>query len=170
MRVQWFCQIADGLELVRKNRPALQIVFLVALAEGIAKQRVGKKMGSFLGIKEFFKKYINASDKKHLEHSFRRSITGPRLHKLTFTSQLRILYEVRNRVVHGEEFWVFFFMGKKEKERYIKEKFTDYAHLTEGWLGKQNRKRRVSLEMTLTYEEFKNIVIRTAIANINAVA
>ena len=99
--------------------------------------------------------------------SFKRALTSAATPQLRFSSIIKILYEVRNKAVHGEDFWSFFFLTKKEKEEFIKDGYTDYGLMTAGYLGRKSKKR-VSLDLTLTYEEFRDIIIRTAIANIKS--
>ena len=165
LRTQWFCELADGMGKVKTHRPALQLMFLIFLAEGVVKQHAGDDTQSFTAVREFFRHTLPA-DKQHITQNLRRSLGSRRLHQLSFLSTLRILYEVRNRVVHGQEFWEFFFLEKEEKEKYIREGYNHYGLLTSGHLGPKGRKHRESLDMTLTYEEFRDIVIRTAVENI----
>src|SRR3989338_7487978 len=42
LRLQWYVEIADDMSKVKQSRPALNLIFLMALAESIAKQRIGK--------------------------------------------------------------------------------------------------------------------------------
>jgi uncharacterized GH25 family protein len=150
------------METIRQGYPALQLIFLMALAEGVVKFSLKrKKLNPLDAIKIFFS-HISAEDKKMLMKRCQRASISA---NLRFSSILKILYEVRNRAVHGESFWDFSLMDKAEKEKNDKI-YTDYSLITSGALGKKGKKRRVSLETALTYEELKQIFIRTALANI----
>lgn len=167
LRLQWFLEIADDIEKIRADRPALRLIFLMALAEGTANQNLRSNLNSAKAINEFFR-HILLEDKIQLLRNFRYSMGNPRTARLRFSSIIKILYDVRNKAVHGEDFWSFSFLRQEQKEQWEREQYTDYGLLTTGHLGKKGRKRRVVLELTITYEEFRDIVIRTAIENIKA--
>ena len=168
LRVQWYVEIADGVGKVKQNRPALNLIFLMAFAESIAKQRTGKNSNDSLAMVKDFFKYISEEDSRLLQYGFRRTLLAPRTQRLRFSSIVRILYDIRNRAVHGEDFWSFNLLQKEEKEKFKQEKYTDYGMLTSGSLGKRGKKRRVSLDTSLTYEDLRGIFIRTAITNIQS--
>ena len=168
LNIQEYVEIADGMGRVKPNRPALNLIFLMALAESIAKQRTGRKnSGSLDMIKEFFI-FIPEEESEILQRSFRRALLTPKTSTLRFSSIIRILYDVRNRAVHGEDFWSFNLLQKEEKEKLKQEHYTHYAMVTSGKLGKPEKKREVFLETALTYEDLKDIFIKTAIANIRS--
>lgn len=168
LRIQWYVEIADDMRKIKQSRPALNLIFLMALAESIAKQKMVKNSNdSLAAIKEFFK-HISEGDKKILQRKFKRALLSPKTPMLRFSSIVRILYDVRNRAVHGDDFWSFSLLQQEQKESYEQEKYTDYGMLTTGSLGKRGKKRRVSLEIALTYEDLRGIFIRTAITNIQS--
>lgn len=163
LRSQWYTEIADDQKKVRLNRPALRIIFLIALAEALAKKRLKKKnMKSFEAIKEFFK-YITAQDKALFLKGFRRTLLYSKHHNLRFSSVVKVLYDIRNRAVHGEDYYSFSILDKKRKKEYDID-----SSLTFAFLGNRNRKRKVSLDIALTYEDLRNIFRRTAIENIKS--
>lgn len=175
LRLQWLSEIAEGMENVKENRPALKLVFLMALAEGISKRINKSGRGSFKAIQRFFD-FISKEDRRKLLQSFRRALLSAKHHNLRFSSIIQILYDVRNRAVHGEDFWSFSLLDAEQKQKEM-EKYTHYALMTEGWLGTPkkkkgrktlHKKKRVTIETTLTYEELRDIFIRTAIANIQS--
>jgi hypothetical protein len=164
LRAQWYTEIADDQEKVRNNRPALKIIFLMGLAEAVTKTRVGKNnIEPLKAIQDFFR-YILPEDKKMLAQNFQRAFLSPKHHSLRFTSIIRILYEIRNRAVHGEDYYSFALFHESEKQKY--KDYTDFGYMTSGKLGKRKRKRRVPLSVKLTYEELRDAVRRTAIENI----
>src|SRR5258708_860470 len=164
LRAQWYTEIADDKEKVRNNRPALKIIFLLALAEAIAKTRIGKnKIESLKAIQIFFQ-HVLPEDKKIITQNFQRALVKIKHHNLRFTSIIRILYDVRNRAVHGEDYYSFSLLDKDEKEKH--KDYTDFSLITAGSLGKKYKKRRVPLDICLTYEELRDVVRRTAIENI----
>ena len=110
LRVEWYVNIANKMPIIRDSRPALQIIFLIALAEGLASKRFTKKQAIELGSQKLvlnFFKYITDLDKKELEMKFRRALTQERHHKLYTSSIIRIIYQIRNDAVHGKDFWGF---------------------------------------------------------------
>ena len=165
---QWYTQIADDQEKVRNNRPALKIIFLVALAESIAKQRIGiNKIKSSESLKKFFD-LVLPEDKKIMMCDFQRALTKPGHHTLLFSSIIKILYEVRNKAVHGEDYFSFSFLDKKQKNEFENQGYNSWSFMTFGYLGKPYKKRQIALSLKITYDEFRDIVVRTAIENIKS--
>lgn len=179
LRTQWYSQIADGLDVVKDNRPALQIIFLMSLAEGVARLRTNNDddytVSSLLMIQEFFS-YIYTQDKNLLTQKFRRSLVKLKHHNLRFSSVIRILYDIRNKAVHGNDFYSFSLLNEKQKKEFIDGGYTNYCVMTSGFLGKIGttrsgrirKKQRVPLDVSLTYQELKDIIVRTAIGNIRS--
>ncbi len=167
LRAQWYTEIADDQQKIRQGRPALRILFLLGLAEALAKKRIGNQhLESFKAIQEFFK-YISVSDRNVLQTSFKRTLLHPRQPMLRFSSILRILYDIRNRAVHGDDFFSFSLMDKERKKEHAH--FSSFGLITSGYLGPRKRKKRISLDIKLTYEELRDIFRRTAIANIQSI-
>jgi len=161
LRAQWYTEMANDQENVRQNRPALKLIFLMALAEALAKQRIGTiHIGSFDAIKEFFK-YISEDDKRILSRGFKRAMLKLKHHNLRFFSILKVLYNIRNSAVHGEDYFSFSLMDPENKRME-----PNLSILTSGYLGSKKRKTRVSLDVKLTYEELRDVFVRTAILNI----
>lgn len=169
LRVKWYVDIADGMSKVRDNRPALQVVFLVALAEAIARRKLTKKQANTMGGSQklvlYFFKCITDSDKNLFAKNFKRALISTKHHELRISSVVRILYQVRNDVVHGEEYWGFSLVDKRRHEEVDK---PYWSLITSGWLVKKYKKRRVTLDIRLTYEDLRDIFIRTAIKNIES--
>jgi len=170
LRTHWYAEIADGLDVVRSNRPALQIIFLMSLAEGVARLRTGvmddDTVSSRKMIFEFFK-FTSIDDKKVLAQKFQRALLAPKHHKLRFHSAISILYDIRNRAVHGDDFYSFSLLGEKQKKEFVDGGYTHYGIMTTGFLGKRGKKkRRVALDIVLTYNDLRAIVVRTALENI----
>ncbi len=178
LSTQYYIEVADSIEAVRPHRIALQLIFFVSLAQGIIKQKFGKKLiklkkkirknknvNDIDVLKEFFR-YSSEEDKKILVNGIRRSLGEKSIHKLKFSSIIKILYNERCKAVHGDGFWDFLLMTEQEKEE--SKKYTSYSFLTSGELGKKNRKRSVSLEVGITYNDLRNIIISTALKNIKS--
>ncbi len=170
LRTQWYAEIADGLDVVKSSRPALQIIFLMSLAEGVARLKDGAmdNDGSRKMIHNFFK-FTTAEDKKLLAQKFQRALVSVRHHKLRFYSVISILYDIRNRAIHGDDFYSFSLLNEKQKKEFVDGGYTHYGIMTTGFLGKRRkRKQRVPLDIVLTYKELRDIVIRTALENIRS--
>jgi|SRR3989338_2579710 len=168
LRTEWYVEIADKMPKIHDSRPALQVIFLVALAESIARRRFTKRQAYQLKSKGLiinFFKYITDPDKKELETKFRRSLTSTGYHQLRISSIVRILYQVRNDAVHGEEYWSFSLVDiRRHKDAHE----PHWRLMTSGWLGTTKRKRRITIETKLTYENLRDIFVRTAIQNIQS--
>lgn len=165
LRAQWYIEIADDMRKVRHNRPALSVIFFLSMAEYLIKEgEVNKRMRSEDAIKKFFT-FISADDKKILEANFRRTLLNVRHHNLRFSSIVSILYEVRNKAVHGEDYFSFSLLNADDKEKH--KDYTNFSMITEGYLGPRYKKRRQSLEISLAYEELRDIMKRTAVSAIN---
>lgn len=180
LRTQWYSEIAEGLDVVKSNRPALQIIFLMSLAEGVARLKTDKDgddtVSSRSMIKEFFSR-TTTQDRKLIAQKFKRALVKIEYHNLRFSSAVNILYDIRNRAVHGNDFYSFSLLNENQKKEFVDGGYTHYGIMTTGFLGKtgktrsgnKRRKQRVRLDISLTYKELKNIVIRTAIENIKGV-
>lgn len=94
---QWYAEIADGQNVVKKNRPALQIIFLISLVEGVARVRNNclsdDSRRSTKMIEEFFE-LIAREDKKTLLQNFKRAFVSGKYHKLRFSSIVNILCDI----------------------------------------------------------------------------
>ena len=110
LRAQWYSEIADGMAVVRRGRPALQVIFLMSIAEGLIKLSSSKieikGKGQLELVKMFFKRAA-PSDKAKLSVGFKRALTAPEHHSLRFSSIIRIFYDIRSSAVHGEDFSLF---------------------------------------------------------------
>jgi len=160
LRVKSYVDISDNMPLVKKGRPALQVIFLMALAEGVATLKMTKfesiKLGSLGTIRSFFRCLL-AEDKIRLEARFKRALTTFRYHKLGINSIVGIFYQARNDAVHGYGYWEFFLEYNSNRDADL---------LVMGYVGTRRRRRRVPLVVKMTYEELRDIFVRTAIENI----
>ncbi len=154
-RAQWYSEIADTMEKVKPRNTALKIIFLMSLAEGVSTLKIGKRqsksLGSFKTIKKFFD-YISEDDKHRLITNIKNLSSSSRSQKLRFSSIVRLLYDVRNKAVHGEDYYSF---------------SLESGTITSVETGRKTKRRKV-LNTSLAYKELRDIFRRTAIANIQA--
>lgn len=163
LRAQWYTKIAEHQSTAPDSRPALNIIFLMSMAESLAKARTRKPLGPAAAAKAFFE-CILPVDKKLLNQKFRRTLLNLKHHTLRFSSIIRILYEIRNKAVHGEDFFSFSLLTPQ-----LIETHPTHSMITSGTLvSKKRNRRRVSLDLALTYSELRDIFRRTAIENIKA--
>lgn len=160
LRVQWYDELANLIRQARDKRPALPLIFLMAMAESTARALLPasteRKIGSLKAVKNFFS-HIEENDKVLLQRSIRRTLRLPNTPQLQFLSIIKILWQVRNNAVHGTNFWDFGLPDtKKTMDQY-------YSLITEGQLGSRKHQRRVMLEVKIPYEKLRDIFIRTAI-------
>lgn len=164
LRLQWYVELSEHIQSARDSRPALPIVFLMAMAEGVTQSSLTaatKKSQSVEVIIKFFKK-INEADRQALVQRIRRAGFGPNTPKLRFGSIVKILWNVRNDAAHGIDFWTFGLPNQQlTTDRY-------YSLITFGRLGRRKRPKKVSLSINMPYPELKSIFIRTALNHIYA--
>jgi hypothetical protein len=164
LRMWWYIEIANDMSMV-KNRPALQIVFLVAMTEGVTRLGLDdNSMETKLIIKAFFFN-INDEDKDFLLKNIKKSNLSIEHEALTFLEIIEILYDIRNSAIHGSDFYSFSLLDQERKKEYAVD-YSDYGIMTSGRLGSRNQKRRVSLDISITYEELRDIFKRTAVNGI----
>lgn len=172
----WYLEMADAQEKVARGRPAIKIIFLMSLAEYITKARLrDNRIGSLKAIQSFFK-FISKEDKALLQRGIEKLMVKIPHSKLRFTSLIRILYDVRNRAVHGEDYYSFSLPSPERKRKaYEEDGYTHWSLATTGYLMSQPRRRgglrrkvRIPLDVTITYEDLREVFRRTAIANIQS--
>ncbi len=164
LRLQWYVELSEYIQSARDGRPALPLVFLMAMAEGVTQSTLTaatKKSQSVEVIQKFFKK-IDVADHRALGQRIRRAGFGPNTPMLRFSSIVKILWNVRNDAAHGIDFWTFGLPDQKlTVDRY-------YSLITFGRLGKRKRPKKVSLSINMPYSELKSIFIRTALNHIRS--
>ncbi|MEX0999924.1 MAG: hypothetical protein WD000_08205 [Thermodesulfobacteriota bacterium] len=162
LRLQWYAETADRMEMIRRGRPALQITFLMAMAEAImAGKKENNNLPSKQAIKDFFLG-VDLRDQKVLEFGIKLSLNDIEEPYLTLPKIIDIMYEVRNRVVHGKDYWNFLMPDKKD----VREGFT---LVTRGWIGKRGKKKEISLDVRIAYEELRDVFIRTGLNHIRSI-
>jgi len=168
----WYIEIADAQDKVKYARPALKVIFLMSLAEYIAKEVYGGNLGSEKAIQAFFK-WTTKEDKEKIKNGIKRLIASRPHHSLYFRSIVNILYNVRNKAVHGEDYYSFSLPEPKYKEAHVG--YDHWGLIVPGELTIKPRKRtnirkkhRISLDISITYEELREIFIRTAINGIKS--
>lgn len=152
---QWLTNIADDIENIKPGRPALKIVFLIILAESVEKILNSKATSPRRAFKAFFSK-TNQDDRIMLLKGIRNFSTNSG--NLRFNTILDILYNLRNRVFHEGLYFDFHLNDKAEE---------NMTQTTEGYAGNKFRKqRKVMLDIALSYNQLRDIVVRTALDNI----
>lgn len=119
----------------RKSCPAKNYLSF-SLAEGIAKERVGK-VNDDNKSKDYcldFFKFASADDKKRLQTGIRRSFLGTPHSNLRLTSIIKMLYIVRSDAVHGRIFWEFSLAESRDDK---------YTLMTRAKLGKPTGNERL---------------------------
>lgn len=146
LRVKWYIELASLIRRSRDKRPALPLIFLMAMAESIARSilpnKKAKTSQSFDIVKLLFNK-IDQRDKVILKQKIRRANLKPNINSLRFSSILKLLWNARNDAVHGIDFWSF---GLPDSETGL---------LTHGLLGTKKHRRKISLEINIQYENLQ---------------
>lgn len=157
LRTSWLTDIADQMQNINPRRPALSIVFLVILAETITRllfAQFSKNNGPRKRFKKFFEAASN-EEKAFLLCGIQRYDGTSR--KFRFNTLLDIIYNLRNQVFHEGRYFDFFFHEPQWQGTIV----TGYAGI--------KRLRKVSLDMTLSYENFRDVFVKTALRNIGKV-
>ena len=72
----WYLTMADGQEKIAPGKPALKLIFLMALAEYITKMgQNDTQIGSHKAIQNFFK-YISSEDKSFLRNGIKQALVS----------------------------------------------------------------------------------------------
>lgn len=164
-QICWLIDIADNLSKIKERSTALQVIFLMTVMECIAKIRLDEEeaneIGSFDAVKEFLK-FISEEDKEYIKIKFQRQIEEePYDKEFDYQDIIKILYNVRNDVLHEGVFYDFSLATEKDKQE-------DASRQNFGNLGNKQNKEIICLSVKLTYKELRDIVVKTAIANIES--
>lgn len=105
LRLHWYGDLATKVDQIEPGRPAIPLIFLLALAEGLEKtaQNKEKDDSNSLGYIHTFFQYIGGGDKNLLHQRFRRLLLKPR-YNLSFRSLIKILWNARCNAAHGREY------------------------------------------------------------------
>lgn len=143
-QVRRLVSIADEMPKIRPARESLQIFFLIVCAENIAKVADGYNQDGMSGryVRKFFVDNISAADQDRLESSFFDLDGNP----LALGDVISLLYKVRCDVAHEGNYWEFAF--------------------SDGKMDMVNA--RQSVEVRMTYSEFYDVVVRTAVSAIES--
>lgn len=159
LRTSWLAGIADQMEKIEPGCPALRVVFLVILAETITKL-LFRKSSRNVGPRKRFKTFFEAAsdEEKALLLCGIQKYDGTS-RKFRFNTLLDIIYNLRNEVFHEGRYFNFFFHEAQRQ-----------GTIVPGYTGtKASRLRKVSLYMTLSYENFRDVFVKTALRNIGKV-
>lgn len=155
-RACWFTKLAD-----QQKSDSVKIMFFMAMAEASVKFMEGRykdMSNSSKDTKKFFESFSN-NDKQSFELNFLKKARRDfyfRTKNIAFNQIIEILLNTRNRVAHGKNHYDF--------------RFQDPAHsrhnLLHGETGSWERLRKVDFEMNLTYQNFRSIMLKNALLNV----
>lgn len=144
-QVQRLVTLADQIHNILPGRAAMRVFFLMVCAENVTKLHAkfeGEGQSKAHAVK-FFDDFVTANDKHKLAQSF---IQGDK--SLDVENSAKLLYAVRNAVVHEGNYWSFDFAE------------TD-AHQITG--DPEN-----PVIVQITYSEMRDIVVRAGIQAVNS--
>lgn len=157
-RVRWFIEIAN-----EQRYDSLKVLFLLAMAETSIKfmeNRYEDFRDSGPDVKKFFHKFM-ADDQTSLELFFKkkkRNDIAFWTKKVSFVEIIEILLNVRNTVAHGKNHYNFRFQNPSGS----------FINRLTCETGSRDKKKKVSVEVELTYEQLRFLMLKYAFANIEA--
>ena len=146
----------------------MRVLFLLSCAEMIAKlyyDYAGERK-SYKYTRKFFVELCEASDQKRLHGSFSYLQTNKNEVSLSLDEVIRFLYDIRCSLAHGDHAWEFFFRTQTSNST------TEYgfidAKVAKGYRSYVQPKMDMKIWYShITYQEFRDIVVRGAIKSIN---
>ena len=146
--------ISDQMQQIQEDYPLLRLLFLLICAENIAKlaEQFDKDGKSREFVQKFFRLYSIPKEQQRLGRSFEDDVECP----VGLEVAVDILYAVRCDIVHGGRYWGFSFSDGKRRM------WNDDPRSDE--LLKKNKKKKCdAIVVTLTFEELREIIVRSCI-------
>jgi hypothetical protein len=158
--VQRLVTLADDMDKVRPQKPALKVFFLAVCIESLyVNAKFDKRFKKYEMIIDFFENYISQYDKDFIINRIRRSLADDKFvpgktfdSKITMEIFSRIINEVRNTFVHQGDYWSF----------NLAQSNSDYALMQDIVIEEEKSKGKYEriYEIRLDYDNFKAICIR----------
>jgi len=152
-RVGWFVELADY-----QKEDSVRVFFLIAMAETNIKlldKRFYDDQHMTKDLEDFFGSF-SKTDKDILKEKFVVYGKYGIRKKIRLETVISILSNVRHNLVHGKDHYTFTFHHAINK----------LSNIVSGQIGKIGKKRKIQYELTLTYNEFRHLMIKYAIENI----
>lgn len=148
-QTQRLISLANDIDKIRPGRDSLRLLFLIICAEAVAK--LYKNFQGEGKVKEhiylFFEEFCTGEDKKKLNGAF-NMYPNKRNRNFTREDAVTCLYKIRCAVVHNGKYWDFQFNKPNLNTTASKSNWPEKGEV---------------LFTTITYEEFRDIVVRCAI-------
>ena len=139
-----------------KNNIAYLNLILIGLVERIHSIKIGKKESLKIGSKQIIIRFFRNTpkeDKKMIEEKI-RPFDGK---AFKFSEIIAILYNRRNQLAHGKDFWW---------SNHIFCPFVFDYWITHIEYGSRKNKKFCVIETSLRVKDFKNLIVKTAIIDI----
>lgn len=150
-RLQWLVELADW-----QKYDNVKVLFLIAMAEvniKLLENRFKDNTRQTEDARMFFEKFLRI-DREFLRKRFIKHTMTCEDKFFSFTTIVDILINVRHRVTHGKFTYDFKFSNGND------------GNLLNGEIGTSKRKRTINYNLNLTYSDFRKIMIKYAIKNI----
>ncbi|MFF0828903.1 hypothetical protein ACFYU8_18235 [Brevibacillus sp. NPDC003359] len=156
--------LSDDMDKIRPDRRDLSVFFLVTCIESLYQYLTNHpKIQKQEMVIQFFDKHLSAEDRKIVEDSIHFSLfddeTGYHT-QISIEQFALLLTSIRNNVAHEGNYWSFSF----NEEGYD----GNTISVLDSKLQKDEGKKTITYEVSLTYSQFRDICIRTFISFINA--
>lgn len=152
-QTKWLTEIADGQELVRENRPALKVHFLIILAESIAKMVAGFNFNTESESKKYVQKFFTDAESSDREKLLDEIQYLDPYRNTSIEDVANFFYKIRCDLAHEGLFWTFHF-NDNDKGDGGRVNTTSTSSAKHGFV------------VRLSYRKFKEFIVRTAIKHI----
>lgn len=152
-RIEWFVKLAD-----EQKHDSVRMSFLIAMAEtnvSLFENRFDEPDIQKTDVEKFFDSF-STTDKNELQKGFYKENDLSQKEHFAFEVIIDILMNIRHRLVHGKSLYHFnFHNGMANSLNYI-----------EGEIGPKKAKQKLEYQLDMTYKEFRKLMIKYAIENV----
>ncbi len=152
-RLEWFVELSDF-----QKYDSVKTFFLIAMAEiniKISENRFTHNSDEIADVKKFFDLF-SQQDKNELRKYFFKTDRFLNKKFFNFSKVVDILLNVRHRLVHGKNHYDFRFHDGSD----------NLMNIIFGEIGTKNKKKKIQYELEITYNSFRQLMIKNAIENI----
>lgn len=158
-RIYWYLELADTAE-----HDSVKVLFCLAMAESVIKLRDGRfdsTRDSTDDVRIFFN-LSSRQEKDEFRKYFKKCVDRmDKIRYFSFEKAISALSNVRHRVVHGKNHYDFsFHIGNKLNIKSFKNFQTGFIDIGR---GRSRRKRKVNYEFLMTYDIFRDFMLRTSL-------
>ncbi|MEK4328136.1 hypothetical protein MKX70_20115 [Paenibacillus sp. FSL R7-0312] len=155
--VQRLVTLSDEIEIIRPGRRDLSIFFIITCIEALFTFLPTKIQKQEMVI-QMYEKHLNETDRKTIEQSINVSLVDDTMFykpEISISEFALLLSSIRNNVAHEGNYWSFHFNEEGYEGRTL--------NIVKSKLIKDEGYKNISYEVSLTYNQFRDITVRTLI-------